>query len=334
MRMLFFIMCFAFFLNASGQTKYVTEKRALELMGSDFEITVVALEPTTANFYIDIAVSEIKRIEKIISSWDIDSQTSKINANAGIAPVKVGKELYGLIERSLLLSKITDGAFDISYAALDNIWRFNISMDYVPTPEQIKNSVANVGFKNIILDKENMTVLLAKKGMKIGFGAIGKGFAADMAKELLQEKGVVGGIINASGDLTTWGTQVSGKKWMIGITNPLDKSKIFSWLPIVESSVATSGNYEKYIVYRGEKYSHIIDPRTGNPSKGVKSVSVFAKKAEMCDALATSVFVMGVEAGLSVINQLSGVEVIIVDDNDKIHKSNGIEFDANIISER
>lgn len=303
-------------------------------MGSDFEITVVATETTTANSHIDLAISEIKRIEKIISSWDIDSQTSKINTNAGIVPVKVSPELFGLIERSLLLSRITDGAFDISYAALDNIWRFNISMDYVPTPEQIKNSVANVGYENIILDKENQTVFLAKKGMKIGFGAIGKGFAADMAKKLLQEKGVVGGIINASGDLTTWGTQVSGKKWMIGITNPLDKSKIFSWMPIVESAVATSGNYEKYIVYRGEKYSHIIDPRTGNPSRGVKSVSVFAKKAEMCDALATSVFVMGVDVGLSVINQLDGVEVIIVDDNDKIHKSNGVEFDSNIISER
>lgn len=334
MRAFYTIICFVFFLNVSGQVKYVTEKREMELMGSDFEITVVASELTTANSYIDIAVSEIKRIEKIISSWDIDSQTSRINANAGIAPVKVDKELYGLIERSLLLSRITDGAFDISYAALDNIWRFNVSMDYVPTEKQIKKSVANVGYENIILDKESKTVFLSEKGMKIGFGAIGKGFAADMAKKLLQEKGVVGGIINASGDLTTWGTQVSGKKWMIGITNPLDKSKIFSWLPIVESSVATSGNYEKYIVYRGEKYSHIIDPRTGNPSKGVKSVSVFAKKAEMCDALATSVFVMGVETGLSVINQLDGVEAIIVDDSDKIHKSNGIEFDTNIVSER
>ena len=303
-------------------------------MGTDFEITIVAKEHATAKKYIETAISEIKRIEKIISSWDDDSETSKINKNAGIASVKVSPELFGLIERSLLISKITDGAFDISYAALDNIWRFNISMDYVPTPKQIKNSVSKVGFKNIIIDKDKQTVFLSKKGMKIGFGAIGKGFAADMAKKLLQSKGVPGGIINAAGDLTTWGTQVSGKKWMIGITNPLDKSKVFSWLPIVESSVATSGNYEKYIVFKDEKYSHIIDPRTGKPSKGVKSVSVFAKKAEMCDALATSIFVMGVETGLSVINQLNGVEVIIVDDKDKIHKSNGIEFDTVAVTGR
>lgn len=203
-------------------------------------------------------------------------------------------------------------------------------MDYLPTDVQIANSIANVGYKNIVINKEEQTIFLPNKGMKIGFGAIGKGFAADQVKQLMISKGVIGGIINASGDLTTWGgTQVSGKKWMVGISNPLDAEKIFSWLPIVDSSVATSGNYEKYIIFKGEKYSHIIDPRTGWPSKGVKSVSVFSKKAELSDALATSVFVMGVETGLSVIEQLKGVEVIIVDQNNQIHKSKGITFQNN-----
>ncbi len=295
-------------------------------MGSRFNFTIVAKEEKSANAYIDEAVAEVKRIEKLISSWDKDSETSKINKNAGIEPVKVSVELYDLIERAIQISKITDGAFDISYAALDNIWRFNISMDYIPSDLQIANSVNKIGYKNIILNKEAQTVYLSKEGMKIGFGAIGKGYAADKVKELLKSKGVIAGIINASGDLTTWGTQVSGKKWMVGITNPLDVSKVFSWMPIVESSVATSGNYEKYIIYKGEKYSHIIDPRTGWPSKGIKSVSVFAKKAELCDALATSIFVMGLEAGLSLVNQLKGIEAIIIDDNNQIHKTTGIQF--------
>lgn len=293
-------------------------------MGNRFDFTIVAQQEATANLYIDLAIAEVQRIEKLISSWDSSSETSQVNNNAGIQAVPISKELYGLIERSIQLSKVTDGAFDISYAAMDVIWKFNLAMDYVPTDEAILRSVENVGYKNIVLNKEAQTVFLPQKGMKIAFGGIGKGYAADKVKALLQEKGVVGGIINAAGDLTTWGTQVSGKKWMVGITNPLDKEKIFSWLPIVESSVATSGNYEKYILFKGDKYSHIIDPRTGWPSKGVKSVSVFAKKAEMCDALATSVFVMGVETGLSVINQLAGVEVIIVDESNKIHKSAGI----------
>ncbi|WP_435314564.1 FAD:protein FMN transferase [Cellulophaga fucicola] len=298
-------------------------------MGNRFDFTIVAKETATANAYIDECIAEVKRIEKIISSWDKDSQTSEINRNAGIAPVKVAPELFGLVERAIQISKVTDGAFDITYAALDNVWKFNIHMDYLPTDVQIANSIANVDYKNIVINKEEQTIFLPNKGMKIGFGAIGKGFAADQVKQLMISKGVIGGIINASGDLTTWGTQVSGKKWMVGISNPLDAEKIFSWLPIVDSSVATSGNYEKYIIFKGEKYSHIIDPRTGWPSKGVKSVSVFSKKAELSDALATSVFVMGVETGLSVIEQLKGVEVIIVDQNNQIHKSKGITFQNN-----
>ena len=298
-------------------------------MGNRFDFTIVAKETATANAYIEECIAEVKRIEKIISSWDKNSQTSEINKNAGVAPVQVAPELFGLIVRAIQISKVTDGAFDITYAALDNVWKFNIHMDYLPTDTQVANSIANVGYKNIILDKEKQTVFLLNKGMKIGFGAIGKGFAADQVKQLMISKGVIGGIINASGDLTTWGTQVSGKKWMVGISNPLDAEKIFSWLPIVDSSVATSGNYEKYIIFKGEKYSHIIDPRTGWPSKGVKSVSIFAKKAELCDALATSIFVMGVETGLSVVAQLKGVEVIIVDQNNQIHKSKGITFQNN-----
>ncbi|SFW65902.1 FAD:protein FMN transferase [Cellulophaga fucicola] len=298
-------------------------------MGNRFDFTIVAKETATANAYIDECIAEVKRIEKIISSWDKNSQTSEINRNAGVAPVQVAPELFGLVERAIQISKVTDGAFDITYAALDNVWKFNIHMDYLPTDVQIANSIANVGYKNIVINKEEQTIFLPNKGMKIGFGAIGKGFAADQVKQLMISKGVIGGIINASGDLTTWGTQVSGKKWMVGISNPLDAEKIFSWLPIVDSSVATSGNYEKYIIFKGEKYSHIIDPRTGWPSKGVKSVSVFSKKAELSDALATSVFVMGVETGLSVIEQLKGVEVIIVDQNNQIHKSKGITFQNN-----
>lgn len=327
-KIIFPLFCF-FVLLTVAQEKHITAHRTVKLMGNRFDFTIVAKETVTANAYIDECIAEVKRIETIISSWNPNSQTTKINKNAGIAPVKVAPELFGLVERAIQISKVTDGAFDITYAALDNVWKFNINMEYLPTKAQVEKSIEKVGYRNIVLDKEKQTIFLAKKGMKIGFGAIGKGFAADKVKELMISKGVVGGIINASGDLTTWGTQVSGKKWLVGISNPLDADKIFSWLPIVDSSVATSGNYEKYIIFKGEKYSHIIDPRTGWPSKGVKSVSVFAKKAELCDALATSIFVMGVETGMSVIEQLNGVEVIIVDKNNQIHKSKGITFQNN-----
>lgn len=296
-------------------------------MGSRFDITVVANDSIQANKYIDTAVAEISRIEKLISSWDANSQTSEINRYAGIKPVKVDKELFDLIERAIGISKLTDGAFDISYASMDRIWKFDGSMTKMPSKEEITASVEKVGYQNIILDKKNSTVSLKLEGMKIGFGAIGKGYAADKAKTLLISKGVNSGIINASGDMNTWGKQPNNEDWKVAITNPMNKNKVFALLPITNGAVVTSGNYEKYVNFNGKRYTHIIDPRTGYPSTGIISVTVFAPKAELADALATSVFVMGKEAGLDRINQLPKIECIIIDDKGNITKSTNIEID-------
>lgn len=295
-------------------------------MGSRFDITVVAENQIEADSFIDMAVNEISRIEKVISSWDPLTETSEINRNAGIKPVMVSDELFNLIQRSIKISKLTDGAFDISYASMDKVWKFDGSMTEMPSEEVIKRSVAKVGYQNIILNETNRSVFLKLKGMKIGFGAIGKGYAADKAKALLISKGVKAGIINASGDLNTWGTQPDGKDWMVAIVNPINKEKVFSWLPVKNSAVVTSGNYEKYVSFNNVIYTHIIDPRTGYPSTGILSVSIFTANAELADALATSIFVMGVDVGLDFINQLKGVECILVDKDSKVRTSKNINL--------
>ncbi len=300
--------------------------RKLLLMGSRFDISVVANDSISANDYIDIAVGEIKRIEKLISSWDENSETSKINRNAGLEPIKVSEELFALIERSIIISKLTDGAFDISYASMDKIWKFDGSMKEFPSKERIKKSIEKVGFKNIILNKEEHSVFLPKKGMKIGFGAIGKGYAADKAKKLLLSQGVKAGIINASGDMNTWGKQLNGEDWQVAITNPLNKRKAFALLPISNRAVVTSGDYEKFVTFNGKRYSHIINPKTGYPSSGIISVSVFANSAELADALATSIFVMGSETGIDRINQIPEIECIIIEENGDIKTSNNIQI--------
>lgn len=325
MKSIIFYLFFIIPIFLSAQEKYT---RTLKLMGSRFEITVVSENETEGNKNIDLAVEEISRIEKLISSWDSLSETSEIIKNAGIKPVKVNKELFDLIARSIKISELTDGAFDISYASMDKIWKFDGSMKKLPTEEEIAASVVKVGYQNIILDSENQTVFLKNNGMRIGFGALGKGYAADKAKQLLILKGVKAGIINASGDLTTWGTQPDGSPWMIGITNPLNKNKVFSWFPLDNNAVVTSGNYEKFVEFNGKKYTHIIDPRTGWPASGLTSVSIFAPKAELADALATSVFVMGLETGLNFVNQLPGIECVIVDDQGKIYKSENIKLNS------
>lgn len=315
------------FLTSIAFSQNVFSKKVM-LMGSDFEITVVAKDSTKGYHYINTAIKEITRIEKLISSWNSSSQTSSINASAGIKPVKVDIELFKLIARALKISELTNGAFDISYASMDKVWKFDGSMKTIPKEEEIKKSVEKVGHSNIILNKEKQTVYLKLKGMKIGFGGIGKGYAADKAKALLINKGVIAGIINASGDLNTWGRQPNGKEWMVAIKNPLNKKKVFSWFALKNNAVVTSGNYEKYVTFNNTLYTHIIDPRTGYPAKNIISVSVFTKTAELADALATSIFVMGKETGLDFINQLKGVECIIIDEKNNVIKSKNIELNT------
>ena len=298
-------------------------------MGSRFDITVVAATQDQADNYIDLAIAKIDSIEKLISSWDPNSQTSAINQAAGVKPVRVDADLFKLIQRSISISKLSDGAFDISYASMDRIWKYDGSMDTMPSSEAITQSVRKIGFENIILNENEQTVLLKEKGMRIGFGAIGKGYAADEAKKLLQSKNVKAGIINASGDMNTWGKQPNGEEWKVAITNPFNKTYAYGLLPLTQGAVVTSGNYEKFIQINGQQFSHIIDPRTGHPVEGIASVTVFAPQAELADALATAVFVMGIEAGLDRINQIEQVECIIIDSQGAIHSSNHIKLEIN-----
>ena len=294
-------------------------------MGSRFEITIVAKDKTTALAHIDTAVAEITRIENLISDWIPETQVSEINRNAGIAPVKVDRELLELTQRAIHYSKLTDGAFDISFAAADKIWKFDGTMETLPSEETIRESVKKIGYKNIVIDTVQSTIFLKLPGMKIGFGSIGKGYAADKTKELLVSKGVAAGIINASGDMNTWGKDPNGKAWTVGITNPLKKDKILSVFPISDLAVVTSGNYEKFVMIGGKRYAHIIDPRTGWPASGISSVTVFAENAEMANGLSTAIVVLGKDAGLKMMEQFPLVRVIIIDDNGKVFHSKNIK---------
>ena len=320
------IACFLFLTATLSSFGQITYKRKLSMLGSPFEMTVVAKDTVQGNEYIDLAIAEVKRVEYLISDWIPTTQISQVNKNAGIKPVKVDKEVFDLVSRAIKVSQITSGAFDISYASMDRIWKFDGSMKAMPTEEAIKKSVSKIGYKNIVLDPKEQTIFLKNEGMKLGLGGIGQGYIADKVKELLFSKGCVSGIVNVSGDINAWGKQPDGKPWTVGIVNPLNKNKIFATFPLENSAVETSGSYEKFVIFNGIRYAHIIDPRTGYPAQGVVSVSVFAKQTEIADALATGIFVLGVEVGLDLVNQLKGIQCIIVDDKGKIHSSKGIDI--------
>lgn len=302
-------------------------KRPQRLMGNAFEITVVSDDENSANQHIDAAIDEIRRIERLLTTFNEESQTNLINRNAGINPVKVDGEIFDLIERSIRISRITDGYFDISYGGIDkSFWNFDREMKELPNPELIKDHLKLVNYQNIILDREKQTVFLKEKGMRIGFGGIGKGYAAEMAKQTLQSRGVTSGIVNASGDLTTWGNQADGKPWTIGIADPDNAKQPFSYMNITDMAVATSGNYEKFVVINDKKYSHTINPKTGKPVSGVKSVTIFCPNAEIADAMATPVSIMGIDVALNMVNQINHLECIIIDDQDRIYSSQNINL--------
>ncbi|ULQ55579.1 FAD:protein FMN transferase [Flavihumibacter rivuli] len=300
-------------------------RRVLKLMGNRFEITVILKDPRDAAFLIDAAVNEIRRIEKLLTTFNEESQTNLINRNAGIRPVKVYPEVFQLIQRAQRISTITQGAFDLSYGSIDkSLWNFDLGMKSLPDPESAREAVRLINYQHIILDEAEGTVFLKEKGMRIGFGGIGKGYAADRAKQILLNSGVKSGVVNAAGDLTAWGNLPDGSPWTIGIADPDASSQPFSALNISDMSVATSGNYEKFVTIDGKKYSHTIDPRTGMPVHGIKSVTIISPIAELADALATPVMVMGVQVGLDLVNQLAKVACIIIDEQDNIYTSDNI----------
>jgi thiamine biosynthesis lipoprotein len=302
-------------------------KRSLRLMGNRFELSVVADNQQWANECIDAGVGEIKRIEALLTTFNNDSETNQVNNNAGIKPVQVSRETFELVKRSIMISNVTQGAFDITYGSVDKrLWNFDQQMTSLPDPVTAKNMVRLINYRNIVLDEQNCTIFLRERGMRIGFGGIGKGYAAERAKQIMQDKGVVSGVVNASGDLTAWGYQPDGKKWTVGVANPDASNQVFSYLSISGLAVATSGNYEKFVIIDGKRYSHTINPRTGMPVAGIKSVTIITTNAEIADAMATPVTIMGVYAGLDLINQMNDIEAIIIDDDDNLYTSNNINL--------
>ncbi len=291
-------------------------------MGSDFEFIVVTDEE---NGLLDECINEVKRIEVLLTEFSESSQTTEINKAAGSHAVKVDQEVYDIINRSIRLSALTQGAFDITAGALKKLYNFKGKQFEWPTQQIIAEKLKTTGYDKVQV-RNNNEVYLKEKGMHIAFGAIGKGYAADRVKTLLLSKGIKNGVVNASGDLTAWGTRADGSAWKVGIADPNDPARILAWLPVENSSVATSGDYEQFTFHNNVKYSHNIDPKTGYPVKGIKSVTIISPSAELSDALATAVFVMGSNVGLHLLKQIPGVHGLVIDESNSIFTTSRLKL--------
>jgi len=311
-------------LDRDAQSKVKAHHHPVKLMGCGFVLTAVDSNPQLAWDAIRAAESEIIRIEQLISSWRMDSETSLINQFAGLAPVEVSQELFDLIERSIRVSQLTSGAFDICGTLARYYWNFNGQENEQLSDEKIMELRRLINYREIEMDKDSSTVFLRVKGMKIGFGGIGKGYAAYRAFQVMEHMGIKSGLINASGDLMCWGQPPQGGQWPIQIPNPKDRSRSLMQFSIPYGSIVTSGNYENYTLINGRRYSHIVDPRTGWPITETKNVSVICPNPELGDALAPGLSVLGAEEGLALVNSLKGVECVITEENGELHLSKGL----------
>ncbi|CAM2011250.1 FAD:protein FMN transferase [Acanthopleuribacter pedis] len=307
MRLLFItVVCLGPWLFAA------TEKVVAKKMGSRFEVTAVHPDRATAAAAVAAAYAEIDRLEAMISSWRDTSETHRINQAAGREPVAVSPELYGLIHRSTKISALTQGIFDITFAGAGRLWDFKAEQPNLPDPLAVRRKLRLVDYRKIKLNPREQSVFLSEPGMRIGFGAIGKGFAANRAVRVMRAHGISSGVVNAGGDLVAFGTQEDGRPWGVAVADPTAPDRVFAWLRIDNQAVVTSGDYERFIEVDGKRYSHILDPRTGFPVHDLRSVTVICPDGEVADALATAVFIMGRTEGLALVNRLKNVEAFVV----------------------
>jgi thiamine biosynthesis lipoprotein len=290
-------------------------------MGTLVEIKAVTNNPIVAEKALESAFKVIREVEDRMSAKKSGSLIDRIGREAVGRPMKIPDELFSVIEVCQGYSNLTNGVFDISIEPVMRLWQFDKAMEDIPKAEDVSNALKFVGFKGIHLDREKGTIELDREGMSLDLGGAAKGYAVDKAVEKLKEFGIEAGIVNAGGDLRVFGKKPDGKPWSIGIQDPQYSDRIIGAIQLTDMALVTSGDYERYIIYKGVKYHHIIDPKTGWPARGCKSVSVACIKAFDADILSTAIFVMGPEEGMRLIESLPGVEGMIIDAYGRIQAS-------------
>ncbi len=292
------------------------------LMGSSARIEASGADQATCERAVAEARAEVERLDVMMTDWKPDSALMDINKAAGQHPVKVPPELLFIVQRSLQLSELTDGAFDISFAGAGKLWNWRDPDPKVPSPEVVREAQKNVGWKDIVVDVAASTVFLRRPGMRIGLGGLAPGYAGDLAMEKIRALGIQDALVDMSGDVMLSGKK-DGDLWKVLIKHPRDEAQILAVLPVSNAAVSTSGDYERAFVKDGKRYGHIIDPRTGYPADGCQSVTITAPVLAFADGLATGVFVLGPDKGMALVEALAGVEAIIVAADGKVSVSKG-----------
>lgn len=316
------VICSVIFFPGAARPEVFTKKTAV--MGTDLETTLVASTEAEAQAAFASVESEMKRLEGLLSEWLDGSPVSEVNRNAGRRPVAVPRELFSVISAALQVSELSGGAFDITWASMRGLWDFRPGHERVPTAEEVRAKIGLVDYRQVALDAERSTVFLKKKGMAIGLGGIAKGYSVDRAMQSLASSGITDAIVKAGGDTRVQGRAPGASGWEVGIQDPRDREKLMATLTLSSVSISTSGDYERFFIKDGRLYHHIMDPSTGFPATGSRSVTILGPDTMTTDALSTAVFVLGPRKGMELVERLQGVEAVIVAADGGVTASQGV----------
>ena len=291
------------------------------MMGTEISVYLWHDDPASAAAALEAVFEEASRINELMSTYIEESTISRVNREAASGPVEAGDELTGLVLRSLDISTLTRGAFDITYDSVGQYYDFREHLR--PDQETIESDLDRIDYRLVKLDANAQTVEFAKDGVRINLGGIAKGYTVERCGTILRDLGIRNAIVTAGGDSRLLGDR-RGKPWIVGVRNPREEGEVAVRIPLEDEAISTSGDYERYFDEDGIRYHHIIQPDTGTPAEGVHSATIVGPDAVITDALSTSVFVMGVDDGLTLISTLPDYEGIVIDATGRMYYSDGL----------
>jgi len=304
------------------QAQWFSEQR--DIMGTRIDVNLWHDDSSQGRAAVAAVMAEVERLDLLLSPYKSSSELSRFNQQAGRGLVSISREFAHLLEKSLYYSRLSEGAFDITFASLGQ--HYNYRTGQKPTQAQTQSQLAAINYRHVFVDRQALQASMASAAMKIDLGGIAKGYAVDQGVAIMRRFGVEHGSISAGGDSRVLGDK-RGKPWVIGIKNPRKADAVAVRLPLDNLAISTSGDYERYFidVDSGERIHHILNPRTGASASGVVSVSVLGALGLDTDPLSTTVFVLGVEQGLALINRLHGIDAIIIDRSGQVFYSDGLQ---------
>lgn len=308
-----------FSLTQPAHAEWMSREEAI--MGTRIAVELWSSDRAHGETLITRVMDEMRRVDALMSTYKPTSQVSLINARAAREPVRVDADLFGLLETALDYSRLTEGAFDITYASVGYLYDYRRHIR--PTDEAVAAALPAVDYRHLLLDPATRSVRFARAGVRIDLGGIAKGWAVDQGIELLRAAGVERAFVTAGGDTRIIGDRF-GQPWMIGIRDPRAADKVVVRVPLTDAALSTSGDYERFFEADGVRYHHILSPSTGRPASAVRSVTIIGPTATRTDGLSKTIFVLGIERGMRVLERARDVDAIAIDEDGRIYYSKGL----------